>query len=105
VIRAVQVRHDSHNPSNLMPPDGRRRATKSPIDSQPLSSGYLRGSTRLSFREHVSIHKSSTSKRHLTTAVIVLVLAIIGSLGAILVRSVAAAQADSTIVDLRKSLP
>jgi hypothetical protein len=51
----------------------------------------------------VSIYKSS--KRHLTAAVVVLVLAIIGSLGAILLRSGAAAQADASIVDLRKSLP
>jgi hypothetical protein len=57
----------------------------------------------VSFRRPVSIYKSS--KRHLTAAVVVLVLAIIGSLGAILLRSGAAAQADASIVELRKSLP
>jgi hypothetical protein len=53
----------------------------------------------------VSVHNSPASKRYLTTTVIVLVLGIIGSLGAILLRSDAAAQADAAIVDLRRSLP
>jgi hypothetical protein len=35
----------------------------------------------------------------------VLVLAIIGSLGAILMRSVTSAQANSSIIELRRSLP
>ena len=38
-------------------------------------------------------------------ATAVLVLAIVGSLGAILLRSGTAAEADASIVDLRKSLP
>jgi hypothetical protein len=64
------------------------------------------GSTHVSFRWPVSVYESSSaSKRHLTIAVVVLVLAIIGSLGAILLRSGTAAQADASIVDLRKSLP
>lgn len=67
--------------------------------------GVLRGVICVSFRETVSISKSSSSKRHLTTAVIVLALAIVGSLGAILLRSSAVARADSMVVDLRKSLP
>ena len=57
----------------------------------------------MSFRWPVSIYESS--KRHLTAAAVVLVLAIIGSLGAILLRSGAAAQADASIVEMRRSLP
>ena len=59
----------------------------------------------MSFRRPVSIYESSSSKRYFLTAVVVLVLAIIGSLGAILLRSGAAAEADASIVDLRRSLP
>jgi hypothetical protein len=54
----------------------------------------------------VSIYESSSPKRHLTAAAVaVLILAIVGSLGAILLRSGTAAEADASIVDLRKSLP
>lgn len=67
--------------------------------------GVLTGAMRVSFRETVSISKSSTSKRHLTTAVVVLTLAIVGSLGAILLRTSAAARADSIVVELKRSLP
>ena len=66
--------------------------------------GVLTGAMRVSFRETVSISKSPSSKRHLTTAVVVLALAIVGSLGAILLRTSAAARADSIIVDLNRSL-
>lgn len=67
--------------------------------------GVLTGAMRVSFRETVSISKSSSSKRHLTTAVVVLALAIVGSLGAILLRSSAVARADATVFDLKRSLP
>jgi hypothetical protein len=67
--------------------------------------GVLVGAMRVSFRETVSISKSSTSKRHLATAVVVLALAIVGSLGAILLRTSAAARADSIVVELKRSLP
>jgi hypothetical protein len=60
---------------------------------------------RVSFRETVSISKSSSSKRHLTTTVVVLALAIVGSLGAILLRTSAVARADSIVVELKRSLP
>ena len=89
--------------ATMMPSDGRSRATERPRNSRTESAGYLGEFTLVSFRWPVSIYKSS--KRHLTAAVVVLVLAIIGSLGAILLRSGAAAQADASIVDLRKSLP
>jgi len=59
----------------------------------------------VSFRWPVSVYESSSAfKRQLTIAVVVLVLAIVGSLSAILLRSGAAAQADVSM-DLRKSLP
>jgi hypothetical protein len=56
--------------------------------------------TQSADRRSVPSYKSSSPKRHLSTAVIVLVLAIIGSMGAILLRSGAAADAD--IVDMRR---
>jgi hypothetical protein len=83
-----------------MPPDRLSTATKSPIDSTTPFAGYLGGSTRVSFRRPVSVHNSPASKRYLTTTVIVLVLGIIGSLGAILLRNGAAADAD--IIDMRR---
>src|SRR5215470_12253892 len=67
-------------------------------------SGVLRGATRLSFRRPDSSYNSS-SRRHLSTTVVVLAVAIVGSLSAILLRTSAAAHTDSAIVDLRKSLP
>ena len=89
-----------------MPSDGRRRATERPRELADGACGVVGENTHVSFRRPVSIYKSSSSSaRYLTTAVVALVLAIIGSLGAILLRSSAAAQADVSIVDLRKTLP
>ena len=53
----------------------------------------------------MSTYNSPSSVRHLATAVVILVLAIVGSLGAIFVRGGAAVQADVSIMDLKKSLP
>ena len=53
----------------------------------------------MSFRQPVSFYR-----RYLTTAIAVLVFAIVGLFGMILIRSGAAAEADAVIVDLR-SLP
>jgi hypothetical protein len=65
--------------------------------------GYSWGITSVSFRRPVSVYDSS-SRRYLTTAVAVLAFAIVGALSAILIRSGAPAQADVSIMDLRKSL-
>jgi hypothetical protein len=67
--------------------------------------GVFWGIKAVSFRRQVSINNHHHESSILRTAVVVLFLATVGSLCAILVRSGAAAQADVSIVDLRKSLP
>jgi len=90
----------------MMPPDGRCHATERPCDSSTASAGYSRGDTHVSFRWPASVYaSSSSSRRYLTIAVVVLVIAIVGSLGAIILRSGAATEADASIVELRRSLP
>jgi hypothetical protein len=54
----------------------------------------------------LELHEAGPRRRPmLTTAVVVLALAIIGSLGAILLRNGAAAEADASIVKMGRSAP
>lgn len=63
------------------------------------------GSTRVSFRRPVPAYNSKSSRRHLTTIALVLLFAIVGSLGAVLLRTANVAEASAAVVDLRRSLP
>jgi len=95
-----------HNSTNSLSRDGRPCATKTPRDSTSPPSGVAVGDfTRVSFRRPVPAYNSKSSRRHLTTIALVLLFAIVGSLGAVLLRTARVAEASAAIVDLRRSLP
>ena len=51
------------------------------------------------------MYNAKSSKRYLTTIALVLLFAIVGSLGAVLLRTAKVAEANASIIDLRRSLP
>jgi hypothetical protein len=102
-LRAARRQHNSNKPPSR---DGLPRATNSPRDSPSPAFGVAVGeSTRVTFRRPVPIYNPKSSKRYLTTIALVLLFAIIGSLGAVLLRTAKVAEASAAIVDLRRSLP
>jgi hypothetical protein len=81
--------------------DRDRWAAAHPTAALELMPAWLKGEN--AGDDYVELHQAGPRHRPvLTTTVAVLLLAIIGSLGAILLRNGAAAEADASIVDMRR---